>query len=303
MKTVIDGTEVSFQVFTEPECRFEVPVTLLGDNHGELAVINGRAARELAIKVEMPRELCMMGYIMKDGDNFIVKRIAPVEQSEVKGFTFILPIEWNGKDPTPRTVPNGKSFRLLSIDTQGKLRETVTAIVRQGDKLFLTVQETYRDQLYRAGDVVRCPSMDGTKRATLAYVRDLLQELPDFVQGLPDISEYKRVDRQAQAINLRDGEGVVLWYSKRKQLGAVLLKSRNGHPMTARAHFSQVLTIRCGLKYLKTGEKVLFRKVKPVEGGSSFKWELEEVQVTGMMPGLVDLSGVFKIEEGDLKIS
>lgn len=263
--------------------RFEVPITFNGGNIGLVGMIDGKS-KSVTLKIELPSSLPVVAYTMKYGGNEITGHLEGHSVGDTVYFEREVSLEWKeGPTPQPPT-DGGQNLRILSVDERGYLHEAVVALARQGDKLGLSFQETYCEQLFKAGDVITCPQMSSTKQHTLALVRDLLQGNEAFVQSLPAASTYQRPDLKKLALPLKSGEGLTLWYSKGGQNGAVLTK--NG---VAKIHFSQIQTDRFGFRYLERGEKVLFRGTEPIKGYSRFKCQLTDVVVKGVMPGLVDL--------------
>ncbi|OHA15282.1 MAG: hypothetical protein A3G52_04195 [Candidatus Taylorbacteria bacterium RIFCSPLOWO2_12_FULL_43_20] len=293
MQIKINGAPVEISVFTDRDTRFEVPVTRLNGEHGAIENVPD-GTRELTIQVKLSPEVSMVAYIMQYGKNQILTRLEDLDSyKQGSRFLYYLPLWKSGGRLLPN--PNGKSFRLFAISLAGRLKEVVVSVVQQGGTLFLIAQETYDEQLYRAGDVVDCPTMRKTKHYTLAMARDLLDGQDEFISGLPEMSQYVKPDTKKQQLELRYGEGLVLWYSKGKQLGAVLTTGG-----VCRCHWSAILTTRDRLKYLVRGEKILFLDTRVTEGTTQFKRELVDVQVEGAMPGLLDLK--LELDEKDFEV-
>jgi len=295
MKILQHGHELSVQVFDSKDSgeMFEFSVNSCGGNHGMVEIPQN--VQTVTIKVTVPNEMPVYAYAMQYGANSHTDHISGSTDGGNTSFCRNVRLEWHGKErkvPQPPTN-GGQSLRLLSVDQTGRLHDLVVSIVKQSDKLFVTVQETYNEQLYRAGDLIVCPPMEKTRFHTLEMVRQMLEGNAEFVASLPEGAAYKRPNLKKQAVNLRPGEGLVLWFADGMNSGSVLCRDGREH----KVHFSRVLTVRQERRFLQKGEKVLFRGTEPIPGMSKFRDQLTDVTVEGMFPGLVTLNLELKPED------
>ena len=293
MKVLFHGREMTVSLFDAAAGKmFEFPIVPSGGDHGTVEISNRVSSVILSAKV--PKEIPVYAYAMHYGANNHTDEIQGEVMTDGEAcYSKEIPLKSNqSKTPQPPT-DGGQSLRLLSIDQSGRLHDRVISLVKQDDKLFVTVQETYNEQLYRAGDLVVCPPMEKTRLATLETVRRMLEGNAQFTACLPEASTYQRPDLKKQVLALRYGEGLVLWFADGMNSGAVLCKDGQQH----KVHFSKILTIRQGRRFLRTGEKVLFRGTESVPGKSQFRDQLVNVEVEGMFPGLVELDINLKPED------
>ncbi len=295
MKLDIYGQPAEITLLAGP---FEVTIQNGGTvAHGLVTGHIYKGTEKVTLKVILPVGTPVLGYGMsyegnRHQDDVVVREVAGGTQV----FSKVIPIGWGGG--TPQLPTNGgQSLRLLSVDVNGRLHDLVVSLVRQGDKLFVTVQETYREQLYKAGDLVVSPPMEKTRMSTLERVRKLLEGHDEFIATLPAASTYQKPDLKKQSLTLREGEGLVLWFADGMNSGSVLCRDGRQH----KVHYTEILTIRHGRKFLRTGEKVLFRGKKPIPGRSQFPDQLTDVQVEGQFPQLLPLR--FNPEPDDFTVT
>jgi len=172
----------------------------------------------------------------------------------------------------------------------------VASLVAQKGQFFLTYQSMVSAEAILWREQVKIPEMNRSE-TWRALGRSLDKELRDLMGVLPfrereelEVPKLNEYD-QALAASLPDNEGVVDWYSLRRQYGDVLT---NKGP--ARCHWSKILTQRTdGLKYLLGGERVKFqgigkanppkqdikdpKNVQMPKRKTGFEWEIQGVTV------------------------
>lgn len=173
----------------------------------------------------------------------------------------------------------------------------VASLVAQKGQFFLTYQSMVSTEAVVWQGTVKIPEMRRSKtwQALGKYLEmelgDLIGQLPFREReelSAPKLNEYDH----ALAAGLPNNEGIVDWYSLRRQYGDVLT---NRGP--ARCHWSKIQTQRLdGLQYLLGGERVTFegigkanppkqtfkdpkqlQRVPPRKTG--FEWEIQGVKV------------------------
>ena len=212
------------------------------------------------------------GITVDSKKNVVLKKdLAPVQGKEGKLYSAKCQIKLSMQG-IPSTEYPENNLRLIELKGGGKFSIWEIALISQGGKFFLTVQETYRAECFldEEGKIV-CPHLDRWPQL-LGVLEGLINR-----EKLKPVSCYQPPP-ELDATNLGPNEGRVLWWNDAQGLGAIITPQGS-----ARVHWSSI-SPRPRRSFLIPGETITFfglyapreTKGRP----TSFRWEARGIRTS-----------------------
>ena len=189
-----------------------------------------------------------------DGNKKIIEAVNRSQNPDADAYRRKIAVMRDDDGLFTRYVDN--NLRILDWNENGVVSIYEFAIVcHDGKSVYLTVQNPYIAQCYRAGKKIACPR--------LAKWPSLMAMLPNLFNGsamkLPEIEvEHKDVSTNEKDSAIKDGIGRVIWYNL--AMGCGLIKTVQGDALV---HYSQVEQ-KNGLTVFDEGQLVAYKATRIV---------------------------------------